>query len=610
MKGLCTMSTLLSPESMELSVIDPIWCSNHIEFKICIWNSLAREVPLSSTYRRFSEIYPVFKRLVELQPSPPLPPLPEKKFFGSTDPIFVEKRRREIETFLRAVCRNRFLVHDVAFLSLIGFSDAKAALALEAEKKIGIFKSSKEGLLSYIPFDMPPLNVEELLLVTRQVLRSTNYSSVGVLPPLSFRPPRRVHAIIRDNSEEYILSIIQSHPTRGINLTNNKKAERFCSLVSRPILPCVFSPVDVFTDGIRAYIVRKIIKKGSLRDCLYKATWSTTSEQKFTGSGKPFRSHYISVVVREALIMLKSFHSFNITCTNLNLGKCYDVNGKIMFAGIEDILLGITCFPVVLPGTEYTHMDILLVGLLALEMAMGIPISEEGEMDFVSAFKDPTETVEVDIKSRTKFVTQLLEDMPSFIPKEVVSFLKTVFDPTHTVEVDELLQHPFIVNKKHKVYREEDKEGKVKCQPVELREKESQLFRDVANNWIKVVKAASVRMMYEQESRFFLKEIKHRKGDSRGFLVQDNSSNTCSPQKDLLSRDTLAQNIMTVQNVETRLTELECRTDSLTTTDSVMPPRPPQPPPKGLPPPPPPPPPKRLPPPPPPPPPAKCPISS
>ncbi|KAH9577764.1 Phox homologous domain [Trypanosoma melophagium] len=588
MEGSCRMSTLLSPESMELSVIDPIWCNNHIEYKICIWNGIARELPLSSIYRRFSEIYPVFKRLVELDPTPPLPPLPEKRFFGTSDPIFIEKRRREIENFLRAVCRNRFLVHDVAFLSLISFSDAKVALALEAEKRNGISKSSKEGLLSYITFDLPPLNVGELLLVTRQVLRSTTYSLIGVLPPLSPWSPRRLHAIIRDNSEEYILSIIQSHPSRGTNLTNSKVAERFCGLVSRSLLPCVFSPVAVFTDGIRVYIIRKIIKNGSLRDRLYNATWSTTSAQKFTGKSKPFRSQYISFVARETLVMLKSFHSSNIPCTNLHLGKCYDVDGKILFAGIEDILLGITRFPVVLPGTEFTHLDILLLGLLVLEMAMGRTISEEGETDFVSAFKDPTEAVEIDVKSRNRFVTQMLEDMTSFIPKEILSFLRTIFDPTHTVEIDELLQHPFIVNRKQKVYCGEDSKGNINAQPIQVKEKEVQLFRDVAHNWKKTVKAASVRLVYERESRFHLREMKQRKGDSRGVLVQDvSSSSTYSPQKDPLSRETLPPNITTVQNLETRPTVLECRTYSLTTINSIMPSRPPQPPPKGLPPPPP-----------------------
>ncbi|RNC59539.1 putative p21-activated kinase 3 [Trypanosoma cruzi] len=88
---------------MDIVVCGPRWQDGHMEYKICIRSVTDTDKILSITYRRFSEIYLVFKRMLELNPYPPLPPLPPKKLFGATDPVFVERRRMELEAFFFVV---------------------------------------------------------------------------------------------------------------------------------------------------------------------------------------------------------------------------------------------------------------------------------------------------------------------------------------------------------------------------------------------------------------------------------------------------------------------------------------------------------------------------
>ena len=41
-----------------------------------------------------------------------MPPLPEKKFFGNMDSNFIEKRREELENFLRVIASHQILKYD------------------------------------------------------------------------------------------------------------------------------------------------------------------------------------------------------------------------------------------------------------------------------------------------------------------------------------------------------------------------------------------------------------------------------------------------------------------------------------------------------------------
>jgi hypothetical protein len=53
-----------------------------------------------------------------------IPPLPEKKYFGNLDNNFIEKRREELETFLRVIATHTILKFDSqlrAFLTIAEF---------------------------------------------------------------------------------------------------------------------------------------------------------------------------------------------------------------------------------------------------------------------------------------------------------------------------------------------------------------------------------------------------------------------------------------------------------------------------------------------------------
>ncbi|RNF23151.1 putative p21-activated kinase 3 [Trypanosoma conorhini] len=507
------MSTFLSPESLDILVSDPKWQNGHIEYKICIRKVTDTDGFISATYRRFSEIYLVFKRLLQLDPDAHLPNLPQKKMIGATDPVFVERRRRELETFFKAVCKNKLLVGDIALLSLVGFSDAKAALAQRSEKETVVTSDSVGCILTWILGDLPTLDTENSILATRQFLRSTKYTLSCILPPLSFGPPRRFYALVKDGKDPYLLSVIPLHPERGLHLNNNKLAARLCGFLLRPLLPSVFTPVEAHADGIRAYLIRKVVKGGSIRDRAYNADWSTESGQKFRGKGKAFSVGYIARVVEAALLMVKAFHSSQMSCPFLSLGKCFDDSNQILFSGVEDIFLGITRYPAVLPPTEHTHVDVLLVGALALEMALGSPLAKQKELGLITAYNDPTEALETDRKSRLKLVNELLETLPSSVPQELVSFLKATFDPTCRVETDVLLQHPFITQRRARTLWM--RLGKTKGTPssVQLKRKEVDMFCEVAGKWHNAVKMASIRFSYEKQSRFLLREIRRKKSN-------------------------------------------------------------------------------------------------
>lgn len=74
-------------------------------------------------YRRFSDFEWLQKQLQDNDEYRGLiiPPLPEKKYLGNLDQQFVEKRREELESFLKVVASHstlKFDPHLRAFLTL------------------------------------------------------------------------------------------------------------------------------------------------------------------------------------------------------------------------------------------------------------------------------------------------------------------------------------------------------------------------------------------------------------------------------------------------------------------------------------------------------------
>ncbi|RNF14302.1 putative p21-activated kinase 3 [Trypanosoma cruzi] len=104
------------------------------------------------------------------------------------------------------------------------------------------------------------------------------------------------------------------------------------------------------------------------------------------------------------------------------------------------------------------------------------------EIGFTTAYKDPTEVLEVEIDSRLKLIKGLLEAFPSSVPRDLVPFLEPIFDSICKVEIDLLLHHPLFTkrhSKKHWMLFGKTEEAPL---PIQIKPKEVELFCEIANN--------------------------------------------------------------------------------------------------------------------------------
>jgi hypothetical protein len=84
--------------------------------------------------RRFSDVDWVFKVLQENYKGYIIPLLPEKKLINNTDPLFIEQRRVDIETFLNSIKDHEVLGSSSEFLGFLKVSDEKFQNFKESEQ--------------------------------------------------------------------------------------------------------------------------------------------------------------------------------------------------------------------------------------------------------------------------------------------------------------------------------------------------------------------------------------------------------------------------------------------------------------------------------------------
>ena len=71
-----------------------------------------------------------------------IPNLPEKKLIGNLDPSFIDKRREELETFLREISKHEVLKYDTqlkAFLTIADF-DSYRSNPSAYERVLGMYE--------------------------------------------------------------------------------------------------------------------------------------------------------------------------------------------------------------------------------------------------------------------------------------------------------------------------------------------------------------------------------------------------------------------------------------------------------------------------------------
>ncbi|CUG62158.1 PX domain-containing protein kinase, putative [Bodo saltans] len=538
--------------------------------------------------------------------------------FGANDPAFIERRRRELETFVHAVRSNRFLVADLEFLTLIGFDTAKSALALEAKQQSPARQHSPRGArvskqVVEVPHeDLPTqlwvrpslqLHDEANLLAAQQFLRSTPYTLDRPLLQISFRPSRKTFFLLKDTtgSVDYILSVIQPVGELTIEIGDGKRVaniERLLGALSGSFLTPVAHASIV---AGRLFIVRKASKRGSLRDRMYDASWSEDCVKKFSSKGKPFKKDEIAMYGKQILCGLRALHDYNIPYP-VHLGNCIlESGGLVTLVDIEDHLFGLSMYPCVLPFIDgepaaRTHLDILRFGALLIEMSLGTPLTTVREAELVgwhgSPYGDDEEALSV---------TALEQSLPKTVPKEVVDVLKVIFS-NRVIDCGTLLDLPYFRAAKMKGELKEMENPAFQHPAMKLKRKDVDLFAESSSKWQTFVDAAKLLASRGAEERQALRELKKK---AKGYTYQSPSKGEGSPAKGVPSTSPSPPPASALPSIQQAASAPPLPSAPPPPAQGAPPPPPPPPPAKGAPPPPPPPPAKGAPPPQPPPPPAK-----
>jgi hypothetical protein len=157
--------------------------------------------------RRFSEFDNVFKNLASIKgTSPPLPPLPEKKLFGSKDPKFVESRRLAIETFARAVLEHRSLFERSEFLNLIGFNNLQLWYALSDPDDAS--EPSDETLMNVLSIDSEVLRSDAIQRASMSKSDAVR-RSIGRLLTFALKKDAGVQAFVYEHARVALVSVAE-----------------------------------------------------------------------------------------------------------------------------------------------------------------------------------------------------------------------------------------------------------------------------------------------------------------------------------------------------------------------------------------------------------------
>lgn len=440
----------LTPHTMIITITEPLLEEGNVKYRVNTAHPAHHGEILSSVFRRFSEFYPVFKRLVSMNPDPPLPPIPEKRVFGANEPSFIERRRREIEFFVQAVCRNRCLCADLEFLTLVGYDEARTALATESRTGAppaaqssssssprgaggggGMGRggspgggprspTSPSGKLNFPSEDVPDASVwlrppivlreEANILAAQEFLRSTPFllDTTTSPPPvpfqISFRSPRKqiLQILEAQTGERHLLYVYE--PVNHFSvLTDDKKMKAasrwFLQGLSESAAPFVAPALEFRMEMSRVFVIRKISKYGSLRDRLFSAPWGQPSHKKFRQKSEAFPVEKIGLYAKQILVTMRALHEFNISCASLHLGNLLLMSqktGHLQWSELESALLGTTYAPPALPfdaqlgePVPRLPLDFLRFVVCLVEMSVGAPLTLEREHFLLASCGDP-----------------------------------------------------------------------------------------------------------------------------------------------------------------------------------------------------------------------------
>ena len=565
--------SLVTPENILLSITDPVLEGGTVKYKIGILNPLRPSTTLAITYRRFSEFEAVFKKLISMDPNPPLPSLPEKRFFNNNDPAFIEKRRIELENYLHAICSNTFIVHDQDFLNLVGYTPELSLLASRSCSSASPTRARKSGKAeggasspkpqpggspvasdatsskppqgpSWIRCSLPiAIDEEASVMAAHGWIRGTSYRIEKTLPPMSYHPRRKVHLQITDGTTKFILSVLSPVSTLTISLKDDKRVSCLSRILSTGLGADTFSlATHVAVEASRLYVVREISKHGSLRDKQYGySSGLEDSTKKFSGKSKAFSIADIAVYGKQILLMIKQLHDFNVPCPHLHLGNVLlQGNQRVQLTDMEDILLGLCRAPPMLPyggdGQEAskTHVDVLLFGVALIEMAIGAPVTEEKYEQLLAvqgspydpSFPESDSPRPASPKGSNSGSSRNLSEQPAAtsasvlstlpsLPDPLPTLLQYIFHPNNKAEIDVILRHSLFASAKFKGPLKELESVDYTAAPFKLKKKDVELFAEVSALWAKDVAAVEEERNKFLEERVQLKELKKKARSQR-----------------------------------------------------------------------------------------------
>lgn len=433
--------THLTPNNLDIRVSDAVIEGGNVSYRISLMHPMRPNVTVAYVMRRFSDLEPIMKRLKDLPATvPPLPPVPEKKFFGNTAPEFVEKRRQDIESFLRAVAYNQDLCSEDDFLKSVGYPPPPAALSAAGvdismstglASAVGALKSSKsprspkgpaptsvESLMQTTPWLRGPpthFTAEQDIAAAQGWVRGTPFRLIRALPPLSYRRNCKTNFLLEDPSQpagskesKLILSVYTPDPQLSIAIPDEKKLSYIVRTICTALgssQPNFAAPIVFTADKGRMFVVRKYYQSGSLLDLMFAAGGESLVEatRKYASKPKPFSSDHIAIVGKQLLLVARQCHEFNIPLPNLHIGNIFLDGEKmsldkspIVISDVESSLLGLTNTPVMLPvsgreevDTTATHIDILRIGLILLSLAVGMPLRADVEVQLLRCWGTP-----------------------------------------------------------------------------------------------------------------------------------------------------------------------------------------------------------------------------
>ena len=549
------MALYLSPQQLVLTVTDPIDMHGVTHYKISICDPRRPAVALAYVYRRYSAFEAVLKKLAALNPTPPLPPIPEKKWFGAADPTFVEKRRVALEYSLRCVAANRLLVADKDFLELVGYpppdmtrhADPTTPTVAKEVTTLSPARGAKEivkmDFTAWLRYEMVVPH-EGNVQAAQGWIRSTPYRIVRVLPVLAYRSQRKTYLLLADGQKaHYLLAVYELQPELAKAFQDEKTFGYFQKLLVSLDSAVFAPPVAVMREGGHVFVVRPIYPRGSLRDVLHPTAHKTNflddQSRKYAAKATPLPVDSVRGVGKQMLYAALQCHEFNIPVPQLHLGNfLVDEAMRVHLADVESAVLGTTVSPVVLPfadgpSDEVTHVDVLRFGICLIEMSLGIAVSprvearllktcgatwlpsfgaSDSDSDGGDSSSDEDASASV-AAAKGPRKDDVLCDLPMKLPPAVDEVVRKIFNKKEKVDFPALLAHPFFATA---TYAGGKHSPVLAPAPVKLKRKSVEMLAAAAGRWTEMLQRWEADLKQVDTDRAAAKELRRnaRKGGS------------------------------------------------------------------------------------------------